>query len=106
MAGAARQIWDNRCVNHRARPFDRSSEARVLIGTRIRGEPETEAADGTMAVVQEGATDGEVPELVEALAVEAALRREALGMEDASESVTGPAVELSLGDLRGSSSKL
>lgn len=36
-------VWDNRCVMHRARPYD-ASQARVLRGTRISGEPETELA--------------------------------------------------------------
>lgn len=36
-------IWDNRCVLHRARPYD-FSEARVLQGTRIAGDPATEWA--------------------------------------------------------------
>ena len=34
-------IWDNRCVLHRARPFDRR-EARVMKHTRIAGDPVTE----------------------------------------------------------------
>ena len=32
-------IWDNRCVLHRARPYD-YSEARVMRHTRVAGEPE------------------------------------------------------------------
>ena len=36
-------IWDNRCVLHRARPWDHA-EARVLHHTRIAGDPATEAA--------------------------------------------------------------
>jgi alpha-ketoglutarate-dependent taurine dioxygenase len=36
-------VWDNRCLMHRARPYDTSC-ARVLRGTRISGEPETELA--------------------------------------------------------------
>lgn len=36
-------IWDNRCVLHRARPWDHS-EARVMHHTRIAGDPATEAA--------------------------------------------------------------
>lgn len=36
-------VWDNRCVMHRARPYD-FSERRVLRGTRIAGDPETELA--------------------------------------------------------------
>jgi alpha-ketoglutarate-dependent taurine dioxygenase len=36
-------IWDNRCVLHRARPWDHA-EARVMNHTRIAGDPATEAA--------------------------------------------------------------
>ncbi|MEM7366887.1 MAG: TauD/TfdA family dioxygenase, partial [Pseudomonadota bacterium] len=36
-------LWDNRYVLHRAMPYD-YSEPRVLIGTRIAGDPETELA--------------------------------------------------------------
>ena len=36
-------VWDNRCVMHRARPYD-ESHARVLRGTRISGDPATELA--------------------------------------------------------------
>jgi alpha-ketoglutarate-dependent taurine dioxygenase len=36
-------IWDNRALLHRATPYD-YSEARVLTGTRIAGDPETELA--------------------------------------------------------------
>ncbi len=36
-------IWDNRCVLHRARPYD-FSEARVLQATRIAGDPASELA--------------------------------------------------------------
>lgn len=36
-------IWDNRCVLHRARPYD-YNEPRVLQATRIAGDPETELA--------------------------------------------------------------
>jgi alpha-ketoglutarate-dependent taurine dioxygenase len=35
-------IWDNRCVLHRARPYD-PSVARVLHHTRIAGDPATES---------------------------------------------------------------
>ncbi len=38
-------IWDNRCVMHRARPYD-GSEPRVLQHTRIAGELATELAEG------------------------------------------------------------
>ncbi len=36
-------IWDNRCVLHRARPYDHS-QARVMKHTRIAGDPATETA--------------------------------------------------------------
>ncbi len=36
-------IWDNRALLHRARPYD-YAQPRVLIGTRIAGEPESELA--------------------------------------------------------------
>ncbi len=36
-------IWDNRCVLHRARPYD-TGETRILQGTRIAGDPATELA--------------------------------------------------------------
>ena len=36
-------VWDNRCLMHRARPFD-TNIPRVLRATRISGEPETELA--------------------------------------------------------------
>ena len=36
-------IWDNRCLLHRARPYDHR-EARVMHHTRIAGDPATEAA--------------------------------------------------------------
>ena len=36
-------LWDNRCILHRARPYD-YSKPRVLIGTRIAGDPESELA--------------------------------------------------------------
>jgi alpha-ketoglutarate-dependent taurine dioxygenase len=35
-------IWDNRCVLHRARPFD-PSQPRVMHHTRIAGDPATES---------------------------------------------------------------
>ena len=34
-------VWDNRCVLHRARPYDHR-EARVMKHTRIAGEPDSE----------------------------------------------------------------
>ena len=37
-------VWDNRCVMHRARPYDESLP-RVLRGARISGEIETELAE-------------------------------------------------------------
>lgn len=36
-------IWDNRCVLHRARPYDRQ-EPRVMMHTRVAGDPATELA--------------------------------------------------------------
>ena len=36
-------IWDNRCVLHRAHPYDHS-EPRLMKHTRIAGDPETEMA--------------------------------------------------------------
>ena len=36
-------IWDNRCVLHRARPYDHN-EARVMMHVRVAGEPATELA--------------------------------------------------------------
>jgi alpha-ketoglutarate-dependent taurine dioxygenase len=36
-------IWDNRCLLHRARPYDHR-EARVMHHTRVAGDPATEAA--------------------------------------------------------------
>ena len=39
-------VWDNRCVMHRAAPYD-TSEPRVLQSTRISGDPATELAPTT-----------------------------------------------------------
>lgn len=36
-------LWDNRCLLHRARPFDRR-EPRVMMHTRIAGDPASELA--------------------------------------------------------------
>jgi alpha-ketoglutarate-dependent taurine dioxygenase len=36
-------VWDNRCLMHRARPYD-ARYRRVLRGTRISGDPESESA--------------------------------------------------------------
>lgn len=36
-------VWDNRCVMHRARPYD-TTKARVLRGSRIAGDPSSELA--------------------------------------------------------------
>ena len=36
-------VWDNRCVLHRARPYDHA-HPRVMIHTRVRGNPATESA--------------------------------------------------------------
>jgi len=35
-------VWDNRCVLHRARPYDHA-EPRVMLHTRIAGDPATES---------------------------------------------------------------
>ena len=36
-------VWDNRCVLHRARPYD-PGQARYMVHTRVAGDPATEAA--------------------------------------------------------------
>ena len=36
-------LWDNRCLMHRARPYD-TQFPRILRGSRVSGEPETELA--------------------------------------------------------------
>ena len=36
-------VWDNRCVLHRARPYDHR-EVRVMMHTRVKGDPATESA--------------------------------------------------------------
>ncbi|HAT60416.1 MAG TPA: hypothetical protein DCS60_06550, partial [Opitutae bacterium] len=36
-------VWDNRCLLHRARPYD-YSQPRVLIGSRVAGEESSELA--------------------------------------------------------------
>jgi len=36
-------MWDNRCLLHRARPYD-TKESRVMLATRIAGDPNTELA--------------------------------------------------------------
>ena len=36
-------VWDNRCMMHRARPYN-PAHVRILRGTRISGDPKTEAA--------------------------------------------------------------
>lgn len=38
-------VWDNRCVLHRARPYDHAYP-RVMVHTRVRGNPATESALG------------------------------------------------------------
>ena len=45
-------VWDNRCVLHRARPYDRSKQ-RVMLHTRIKGDQATESALPVAADVQE-----------------------------------------------------
>ena len=37
-------FWDNRCLLHRAMPYDYTQAPRVLLGTRVAGEPESELA--------------------------------------------------------------
>ncbi len=59
-------IWDNRALLHRACPYDYSC-ARVLIGTRVAGDPESELAYYP--------TDPEAQAGREALAAELALLR-------------------------------
>jgi alpha-ketoglutarate-dependent taurine dioxygenase len=44
-------VWDNRCVLHRARPFDHR-EARVMKHTRVAGDPASEWA-GQRAILNE-----------------------------------------------------
>ena len=39
-------VWDNRCLLHRALPWD-MSQARVMYHSRIAGNPATESASGT-----------------------------------------------------------
>ena len=39
-------VWDNRCVLHRARPYD-ADEPRVMVHTRVSGDPATEGAPTT-----------------------------------------------------------
>lgn len=36
-------VWDNRCVLHRARPYD-PAQARIMHHTRVKGDPATEMA--------------------------------------------------------------
>lgn len=38
-------VWDNRCMMHRARPYN-PDHVRILRGTRISGDPDTEGAPG------------------------------------------------------------
>ncbi len=47
-------IWDNRCVLHRARPYDRQ-QARVMKHTRVQGDPATESALSAASAAQYGA---------------------------------------------------
>lgn len=42
-------VWDNRCVLHRARPYDRE-EPRVMHHTRVAGDPATELAPTSATV--------------------------------------------------------
>ena len=63
-------LWDNRALLHRARPYD-YSKGRVLIGTRVAGDPESELAYYP--------TDPAARAGREALAAELALLREETG---------------------------
>ena len=38
-------VWDNRCLMHRARPYDHHSQPRVMRHVRIAGDPVSELAD-------------------------------------------------------------
>ena len=42
-------VWDNRCVLHRARPYDRA-EPRTMHHTRVAGDPATELAPTSSSV--------------------------------------------------------
>jgi alpha-ketoglutarate-dependent taurine dioxygenase len=42
-------VWDNRCVLHRARPYDYRQE-RVMMHTRIKGDPASESAINAQSV--------------------------------------------------------
>ncbi len=42
-------VWDNRCLLHRARPYDRT-EARTMHHTRVAGDPATELAPTSATV--------------------------------------------------------
>ena len=42
-------VWDNRCVLHRARPYNYGEE-RVMMHTRIKGDPRTESALNVAAI--------------------------------------------------------
>ncbi len=52
-------VWDNRCVLHRARPFDHR-EPRVMKHTRVAGEPASELAVRSNGMAQGGPTGGNV----------------------------------------------
>ena len=52
-------VWDNRCVLHRARPFDHR-EPRVMKHTRVAGEPASELAGRSNRMAQGGLTGGNV----------------------------------------------
>ncbi|MDH4144716.1 MAG: TauD/TfdA family dioxygenase [Acidimicrobiia bacterium] len=41
-------VWDNRCVLHRARPYD-PGEARTMVHSRVAGDPQTETAEELVA---------------------------------------------------------
>jgi len=44
-------VWDNRCVLHRARPYDHS-KPRVMLHTRIAGDPTTELAAAQLVATE------------------------------------------------------
>ncbi|MBW2417436.1 MAG: TauD/TfdA family dioxygenase [Deltaproteobacteria bacterium] len=37
-------VWDNRCLLHRARPYDHHAEVRIMRHTRVAGDPASEMA--------------------------------------------------------------
>ncbi|MBW2271083.1 MAG: TauD/TfdA family dioxygenase, partial [Deltaproteobacteria bacterium] len=37
-------VWDNRCLLHRAMPYDHHAEVRIMRHTRVAGDPASEMA--------------------------------------------------------------